>query len=77
MNGKMKVLFTPVATLALIVPALPGCSGADVPIPKKADAPAPPPTPKELKVPKRTGGQEYGANARYQKAFKALNKVQD
>ncbi len=53
--------------------SLPGCSQPDSPTPVAA-APPPAPKPEELKVPRKRGGQTYGANAQYQKAMQRLNK---
>ena len=50
------------------------CHGnPDNPTPVAAAAP-PTPKPEELNVPKKRGGQVYGANAQYQKAMERLNK---
>jgi len=49
-----------------------GCSQPDNPEPVKAP-PAPPPTEKELEVPKSANGKAYGAGERYKKA---MNKAQ-
>jgi hypothetical protein len=73
MRSKTRTLLAFVMTLTPLGASLPGCSQHDNPTPVAA-APPPSPKPEELKVPKKKGGQVYGANAQYQKAMLRLNK---
>jgi hypothetical protein len=73
MRSKTPTLLAFVMALTPLGASLPGCGNPDNPTPVAA-APPPPPKPEEVKVPKKRGGQMYGANAQYQKAMERLNK---
>jgi hypothetical protein len=75
MRSKTCALVASLVASAGLGGLLSGCSQPDNPTPVTA-APPPAPKPEELKVPKKTpGGEQYGANQKYQNAFKKLNKA--
>ena len=55
-----------IATVAVPVFALSGCSGADDPKLAAPTTAAPPPTAKDTTPPKGAGGEAYGASKKYQ-----------
>jgi hypothetical protein len=75
MKPKTRPILALLAGSTLLWGTVAGCNQADNP--KPVEAP-PPPAPKaeELKVPttKGSGGKQYGAGDRYQKAMERLNK---
>lgn len=72
MKSKIRHLLVLILIAAPLLGASSGCSQADNPEPVKAP-PAPPPTEKELEVPKKVNGKTYGTGERYKKA---MNKGQ-
>jgi hypothetical protein len=75
MRSKTCALVASLVASAGLGGLLSGCSQPDNPPPVTA-APPPAPTAKETEVPKKTsGGENYGASSKYQKAFEKLNKV--
>jgi hypothetical protein len=68
MKSKTCSILTSIAAMVLLGGFLSGCTQADNPTPEKA-APPPAPTAKETEVPKKAGGQAYGANEKYQRAM--------
>ncbi len=65
MRSKTCSLLASVAATVLLGGFLSGCAQPDNPTPEKAPPP-PPPKAEETKVPKKVGGQPYGASSKYQ-----------